>query len=126
MDFLVTLLGTGFAVAIIDLIKTLIKRKWDKQDKKSDQEARRVTPEDFKALTDKVDHIANAQKVITTERIRYLALCYIGVGYITMDDKETLKAMHRAGKDLGLNGDLDVVMEEVNKLPVRESRYKRG
>lgn len=59
-----------------------------------------------------------ALKVLLTDRIRHLGKRYIQDGQILLDDKENLKQMHNAYKGLGGNGDLDIVMSEVEKLQI--------
>lgn len=80
------------------LVLALLQRHWSKQDKQ--------------------DSIVSALKVLTVDRVRYLAQCYIRDGDITLEDKETLQDMHRAYKALGGNGHLDTAMEAVEKLPI--------
>lgn len=80
------------------LVLALLQRHWSKQDKQ--------------------DSIVSALKVLTVDRVRYLARCYIRDGDITLEDKETLQDMHRAYKALGGNGHLDTAMEAVEKLPI--------
>ena len=54
------------------------------------------------------------------DRIRYLGQKYIEAGEIDFDDRRILNAMHDSYHNgLGGNGDADVVMQEVNKLPLR-------
>lgn len=80
------------------LVLALLQRHWSKQDKQ--------------------DSIVSALKVLTVDRVRYLAQCYIRDGDITLEDKETLQDMHRVYKALGGNGHLDTAMAAVEKLPI--------
>lgn len=57
-----------------------------------------------------------ALKVLLIDRVRYLGRCYLKDGEIHLDDKEMLNEMYSAYKGLGGNGDLDIVMNEINKL----------
>lgn len=59
-----------------------------------------------------------ALKVLLIDRVRYLGRCYIQDGEIHLDDKENLREMFKAYKGLGGNGDLDIVMNEVDKLQI--------
>lgn len=83
------------------LVLALLQRHWSKQDKQ--------------------DSIVSALKVLTVDRVRYLARCYIRDGDITLEDKETLQDMHRAYKALGGNGHLDTAMAAVEKLPIHNA-----
>jgi hypothetical protein len=54
------------------------------------------------------------------DRVRYLGRHYIEAGRIGLSDKENLTAMYNAYKALGGNGHLETVMNEVNRLEVKE------
>lgn len=83
------------------LVLALLQRHWSRQDKQ--------------------DSIVSALKVLTVDRVRYLAQCYIRDGDISLEDKETLQDMHRAYKALGGNGHLDTAMAAVEKLPIHNA-----
>lgn len=84
------------------IILAAMQRRWNKADRR--------------------DAIVQALKVLTVDRVRYLARCYIKDGGIALEDKETLQDMHRAYKALGGNGHLDTAMAEVERLPIRNER----
>lgn len=55
------------------------------------------------------------------DRIVYLGKQYIKRGYITMDEYENLNDyLYKPYKELGGNGSAAKIMEEVNKLEIRE------
>ena len=83
------------------LILAVLQRRWAKEDKQ--------------------DAIVNGLKVLTVDRVRYLAKCHIKDGYIDLGDKETLQDMHRAYKALGGNGHLDTAMAAVEQLPIHNA-----
>lgn len=59
------------------------------------------------------------------DRIMYLGMQYIDRGYITSDEYENLhKYLYEPYKRLGGNGSAARVMEEVNKLPIKKSKYE--
>ena len=93
-----TLTACACSSGLNGLVLALLQRHWSKQDKQ--------------------DSIVSALKVLTVDRVRYLARCYIRDGDITLEDKETLQDMHRAYKALGGNGHLDTAMAAVEKLPI--------
>ena len=93
-----TLTACACSSGLTGLVLALLQRHWSKQDKQ--------------------DSIVSALKVLTVDRVRYLARCYIRDGDITLEDKETLQDMHRAYKALGGNGRLDTAMAAVEKLPI--------
>lgn len=87
---------TGSGVTAI--ILALLQRKWNKDDKK--------------------DAMVEALKVLMVDRVRYLGQCYVTQGEITLEDRETLDEMYQAYKSLGGNGHLDIIMTEVEGLPL--------
>lgn len=113
------LVGSG---GVASIITALLNRHWKKKDEAEAKKS--VTPEMVEAMTRKLDAVVTSQKVITTERIRYLGSCYIYAGEITLEDKETLHQMHDAYEGLGGNGHLDTVMAEVDKLRVVSDRER--
>ena len=110
---IVAIISSSAMGALATLLSEAVRRRWKKSD-----DAELITPSRVDKMEEKLDAVVNSQKVITKERIRYLGLCYIGAKKITLDDKETLQKMHEAYEGLGGNGDLDTVMNEVDKLPV--------
>ena len=58
------------------------------------------------------------------DRIIYLGMQYIGRGYVTKDEYENLCVfLYTPYKEMGGNGSAKRVMEEVDKLPIRESNF---
>lgn len=102
------LLGGSTVAAIINAIAEGIrqrrKRKYDKDDgKDKDNEA-----------------IKAGLKWVLYDRIRFLGQHYISAGSVDFDDRRILNEMHKSYHDgLGGNGDLDVLMHEVNALPLK-------
>ena len=86
--------GSGFT----GIILAVLQRKWAKEDKQS--------------------AVVNALKVLMIDRVRYVGGCHFRAKGITLDDKETLLEMHQAYRQLGGNGHLDMIMDEVNRLPI--------
>lgn len=119
VTIIVAVIGSGATASLVTLLSEAIKRRWRKKD-----EAEKISPERIDKMEAKLDAVVKAQKVITTDRIRYLGMCYIGSGGIALDEKETLHEMHDAYEALGGNGHLDTVMDEVDKLPVCKSRFE--
>ena len=102
------LLGGSAVAALINAIAEGIrqrrKRKYDKEDGKD---------KDLEA-------IKTSQKLMLYDRIRYLGLKYIQDGAVDFDDRRILKEMHDCYHErLGGNGDLDNLMREVNRLPLK-------
>jgi len=80
------------------------KRKYDKDDGKD---------KDIEALK-------AGLKWVLYDRIRFLGQKYTNDGSVDFDDRRILNEMHKSYHDgLGGNGDLDNLMSEVNKLPLK-------
>lgn len=61
----------------------------------------------------------HGQKVSLLDRIQHLGRSYLKVGEIDFDDRRRLHQMHTAYHNLGGNGDLDTLMEDVDELPLK-------
>lgn len=104
LEWVIGILGAGIGSGIMAIVHAALQRKWAREDKKDTR----------------IDALVNAQKVLMIDRVKYLGNQYIKEKHITLSDKDTLIDMHKAYKALGGNGHLDVVMHEVEKLPVVE------
>ncbi len=117
---LIAFLGGGGVSGIVTLI---LQRRWKKKDEAEAKNT--VSREEFEQLKSDVANIREATCASLEQNIRYLAMCYIAAKEISVDDKETFHRMHAAFKANG-GEDLDVALEEVDKLPVKEPRFKKG
>jgi hypothetical protein len=60
------------------------------------------------------------------DRIVYLGMSYIERGYITSDEYENLyKRLYTPYEKLGANGYAKRIMDEVNRLSIRKSKYAK-
>jgi hypothetical protein len=58
------------------------------------------------------------------DRITYLGLCYIERGWITQDEYENLNDyLYKPYMKLDGNGSAKRIITEVDKIPIRKSRY---
>ena len=73
----------------------------------------------IKALEEKVDRLSIGQKSILHDRIKGLGMSYIAAQAIDINDRRDLIEMHKAYHANGGNGNLDKLMEEVERLPLR-------
>lgn len=70
--------------------------------------------EDYNALR-------KALMYVILDRIRYLGQVYIKDQEVDFDDRRLLNEMHDVyHNELGGNGDLDTLMREVNRLPLKQ------
>lgn len=130
-NLLAAILSGGVAVAVIEGIKEALawrrNRKAAKEDKAeqkkedAEKQASLRTEERLQAIEAKTDAQSEAIKYILYDRIRYLGQAYIDEGEIDFDDRRILNDMHRSyHSGLGGNGDLDVLMREVNNLRLKK------
>ena len=102
------LLGGSAVAAVINQLGESIrqkrKRKYDTEDTESQD----------------IKEIKNGLKWVMYDRIRYLGRAYIKEGKIDIDDRRILHEMHNSyHSGLGGNGDLDLLMSQVDKLPLK-------
>lgn len=102
MEFLISLLGAGIGAGLMSIVLAYLQHKWAKQE----------------AHDDRVDALVDAEKVMMIYMVTSLGKEYIRDGQISLNDKDTLKEMHKTYKALGGNGHLDTIMNEVDRLKV--------
>lgn len=121
-DYAVILLSSGVLVAVIEGVREYFSWRRNRKAAKEDK-ADLHTEERLEAIEKKTDAQSEALKYILYDRIRYLGQAYIAEGEIDFDDRRILNDMHRSyHSGLNGNGDLDVLMKEVNKLPLKKPR----
>jgi len=98
---IVAILGSGaFASIVTAIINALQKRK------------------------DAKSGVNQAVRLILKDRLRYLCLKYIEQGYVYADELEDLLSGHKIYHNtLGGNGYLDVLIDNVKRLPVRGAEH---
>lgn len=103
----VTILTSGVTAAVLGFIQFLITRHDKKMEKQDDS----------------LSLIKIALRGLGHDRILYLAQKYIERGYLSKAEYENLHDyLYKPYKDLGGNGVAEKLMNEVNKLPIRERR----
>lgn len=108
IDIIVAILGGSALSALITQIGSAIrqrrKRKYDKEDKKDDDSAA----------------IKQGLKLLVADKLQYLGTKHIEKGYISFSDRKLLHEMHSVYHNgLGGNGDFDVLMEQLDELPLK-------
>lgn len=110
MDYIIYLLGIVFGSSGLSaIIVAILNHRWAAK----------------KGTSTKLDALLEAQKVLMIDRVRDLGERYIIRGHITLDEKENLVEMYQAYKNLGGNGHLKTVMEEIDRLPVHGEEVKK-
>lgn len=129
MDILVGILGgCGVAGGIFTIIQMCMKRKWEKEDRKEgkadkldevNKQLATLTAQ-TKTLIDEVSHLKKANKAILSDRIKWLGTKYIEAGEVEFEDRRNLHDLHDAyHNDCGGNGDYDILMRDVDALPLK-------
>lgn len=133
MEFIIGLLGTGIGAGIMVVVQMLLNRKWAKEDK---QEAKAdkldKLSEKLAALEEKLDsaiedlgHVKAADKSILSDRIKWLGTQYLEAGEIEFEDRRILHELHDAYHNhCGGNGDYDILMREVDELPLKHLKHR--
>lgn len=126
MEWLVDLLSGAAGAALVGgtfgLITWRLNRKAAKEDKAQGQSMATCAERgrEIKALNDKVGVLIIADRTILYDRIKYLAKAHIKRSWISVEDYEDLKRMHKVYHDeLSGNGFLDALMAEVDELEKR-------
>lgn len=102
------LLGGSAVAALINAIAAGIRQRRERKYNKTDGK-----DSDIKALK-------TGLKWVIYDRIRFLWQNYINAGKVDFDDRRILNEMHACYHEgLGGNGDLDNLMGEVNRLPLK-------
>lgn len=102
------LLGGSAVAALINQIFETVRERRRRKEKLEDTES-----EDIRI-------IKAGLKSLMLDRIRYVGQQYIKIGAIDFDDRKILNDMHTSYHNLGGNGDLDLLMQEVNALPLKQ------
>lgn len=132
-DILIAVVSGGVGAAVIKLIgdglawkRTRKAEKEDREEQKkedAEKQAARNTEERLEVIEAKTDAQSEALKFILYDRVRYLGQAYIADEEIDFDDRRILNDMHRSYHNgLGGNGDLDTLMAEVNRLPLKKNK----
>jgi len=119
LQIVLSIIGGGALVALINALHGRAdfqrRRKAEKEDRQSMDVEQEITD-----LKQAVAAIKDGMKFVLYDRIRFLGQAYIADGEIDFDDRRILNAMHKSYHNgLDGNGDLDVLMGEVNRLPLK-------
>lgn len=107
-EIIIAVLGGSALAALINQIGEYVRQRRKHKDDTDDKE-----DDDMKALKE-------GMKYVLYDRIRWLGQAYIVKGEVDFDDRRILHSMHSVyHNQLGGNGDLDSLMQEVNELPLK-------
>ena len=109
MDIVIAIIGGGVGAAFVTVIGQLLTARQARRYKQEDKESADITA------------LKAGMKWLMYDRIRFLGLHYIEMGSVDFDDRRTLREMHTVYHfGLGGNGDLDNIMQTVDKLPLKQ------
>jgi len=118
-------------VALIALLGNIVMWVLNWRAKKSDKveeiskqmsaniEETKKLRETVKELTELSETYADGLRVTLHDRLRYLGQLHIRAKEIDLDDRANLIQMHDAYHALGGNGNLDALMHQIEKLPLK-------
>lgn len=121
-DLLKSAFGAGIVAGLFGIWQWRLNRKAQKEDKAVAMSAANCAArgEEIKTLQNNVNALIVADRTILYDRIKHLAKAYIKRGWISVEEYEDLKRMHKVyHDDLGGNGFLDSIMAEVDKTEKR-------
>ena len=140
-DYVITcILSSTLAATLITSIKELIiwalnrkakKNDDNKEEKNELEEFRDLLKEQQEFLTKmtntvsglqkKLDIYLNDYKIILKDKIKYLVYKYLEIGEISIEEKQAIQHMWSTYHyDLEGNGDLDEIMEVLDKIPIKD------
>lgn len=112
------IIASGIIGLIFGFVQQITLWKLNRKAAKEDKAEFNIE-ERIRALEDKVTGLSIGQKSILHDRIKWLGMGYIAAHCIDIDDRRDLIEMHKAYHANGGNGNLDMLMEEVEKLPLK-------
>jgi hypothetical protein len=126
MEILIELLksafGAGIVAGLFGIWQWRLNRKAQKEDKAADAKIVNCAARgaEIKQLQETVNALVVANRTILYDRIKHLAKAYIKRRYITVEEYEDLKRMHKVyHNEMHGNGFLDGIMNEIEELEKR-------
>lgn len=118
-DFLLIFFSGGMGVAVVNGIFKLIELRRMRKAELEDR-GEKKTEERIQKIESQVGALVESQKYLLYDRIQHLGQYYIGQKEVDIDDRRILKQMHTSYHEgLGGNGDLDLLMKQVDGLPLK-------
>ena len=133
-QLVLSLVSGGFLLGLLVLFKEVIFHKRDRKEKKADklEEKNDLTKENTEDIVElqktmsefikKNDAMAEGIKLLLLQSILDQGNKFVGEKEISFDDRQRFHKMHRA-YHVGLNGngDADLIVEAVDKLPLKKN-----
>lgn len=119
-NWMVALFTGASASALITMTGNIVLYILQRKERKANKEN-----ENQKVIHDKLNAIGKGVMLLELDKIKHIGLKFIEQGSITYEDRAILHKMHdNYHRELGGNGDLDQIMEEVDELPLVQVRKR--
>ena len=126
MNILLAVVGGATGAALVSGVFSLIQWRLNRKAKQEDTQQERSNAVcaarglELQKIQDQMKVALLADRTILYDRIKHLAKSYIKRKWVSVEEYEDLKRMHKVyHDDLGGNGFLDEIMKEVSKLEIR-------
>jgi hypothetical protein len=113
-EVIIALLTGGAAAGLIKLIDGVIQAGMSKRG-----ETLKDLKETLNVLCKDVAMVTHGQRVLFHDRIIFVCKSYLEAGSISLAERESLIEMHNQYHAIGGNGNLDLLMVQINELPLR-------
>lgn len=115
---IIIVISSVTGAAVIKLLDGVVQWCLQRKARREDNEVA-----DVNELKQTVDSLRNGMMAMMLDRIQYLCKGYINDREVDFDDRRRLRIMHRIyHDDLKGNGDLDILMHQVDELPLKEDK----
>lgn len=114
MEVLGWVITGGVAAAVVKLIDNVVQWQLNRSGKAADRKR-----QDNAEIREAITGLQRGQRVLLFDRIKHLGERYLIAGEVDIDDRRNLHNMHDAYKALGGNGDLNILMNQVNQLDLK-------
>ena len=120
VEILTIIASSSLLAIIVKEVFEIIKHQRDRKEQKEDGEKLDIVQR-LERIEKQNTANSEASKYLLYDKIRHLAEKHIAEGEITFDDRSMLHKMHNVYHfELDGNGDLDTLMAEVDKLPLKK------
>lgn len=121
-EFLIILLTGGMGAGLFKLLDTLLDHVLKRKDKSKEliKQEMDVFGQRITDVENLVQNLIYSERVSLKDRIRHIGKTYIREGSISIEEREDLLDLHKAYHDYcNGNGNLDALMADVKKLPLK-------
>ena len=141
-EFIIAFIGLILGSSVLQVLFNNLHDRWkiknDRKNQKEDElESKDDTLNELKSETlsqeerlDKVEesmhYISEGIKNLLLDKLLYLGGKYVDRNYVSFDDRKRLRDMYTAYKNLKGNGDADIIMKAVDKIPFENAEKEKN